>query len=151
MKNIWSTCLNKRKVAQLHQSIIKRRQHLGTYCFVILFFPNNRDTIQSNPMTVEVGLQAAIVFREEFQEKSKAILKYCSAIRGAKIMQKVSMEEKHAGLAISASDIVSERLHGTSTDLLQVFGTINIPHAATMGQSRTNNNHDRSHKNLVTG
>ena len=35
--------------------------------------------------------------------------------------------------------------------MMQVFGTISIPHAAAMGQSRTNNNHGRSHKNLVTG
>ena len=46
---------------------------------------------------------------------------------------------------------MSESLHGYSTDLLQVFRTISIPHAAAMGQSRTINNHGRSHKNLVTG
>ena len=66
-------------------------------------------------------------------------------------MKKVSVEEQRAGLAISASNSVYESLHRASTNLLQVFGTIRIPHAAAMGQSRTNNNHGHSHKNLVTG
>ena len=46
---------------------------------------------------------------------------------------------------------MSERLHGASTNLLQVIGTISIPHAAAMGQSRKNNNHGRAYNNLVTG
>ena len=60
-------------------------------------------------------------------------------------------EERHAGLAISASNIVSESLHGASTNFLQVFGTISIPHAVAMVQSRTNNDHSRAHNNFVTG
>ena len=66
-------------------------------------------------------------------------------------MKKVSTEERRAGLKISTSNSVSESLHGASTDLLQVFGTIRIQHAAAMGQSWTNNNHVCAHKNLVTG
>ena len=46
---------------------------------------------------------------------------------------------------------MSESRYGASTDLLKVFGTISIPHAAAMGQSRTNNDHGRAHNNLVTG
>ena len=38
-----------------------------------------------------------------------------------------------------------------STDLLQVFGTIIIPHATAMCQSRTKNDNGRVHKTLVTG
>ena len=66
-------------------------------------------------------------------------------------MKKLSAEEQRSGLAISASNSVSESLHGALTDLLQFFGTISIPHAAAMGQSRTNNDHGRARKNLVTG
>ena len=60
------------------------------------------------------------------------------------------MEEHRAGLAISASNIVSESLHRASTDLLQVFETISIPNAAAVGQSWTNNDHGCAHNNLVT-
>ena len=102
-------------------------------------------------MTVEVGAHAAIIFREELQDKSKATTKYCSKIRASNRMKKVSSEGQCAGLAIHASNRVSESLHGASTDFLQVFGTISIPHAASIDQSRTNNNHGRSHKNLVKG
>ena len=66
-------------------------------------------------------------------------------------MNKVLAEEQHVGLAIYASNSVSERLHGASTDLLQIFGTTSIPHTAAMGQSRNNNKTGRVHKNLVTG
>ena len=66
-------------------------------------------------------------------------------------MKKVLAEERRAVLAISASNSVSESLHGASTDFLQVLGTISIPHALAMGQSRTNNNHGNSHKNFITG
>ena len=48
-----------------------------------MMFPTCRDIIQSNPMTVEVGIHTAIIFREELQDDSKAIAKYCSSIRGA--------------------------------------------------------------------
>ena len=114
-------------------------------------FPTCRDIIQSNPMMVKVGVHVAIIFREELQDDSKATAKYCSAIRGAKRMKKLSAEEERAGLAISTSNSVSESLHGASTYLLQVFGTISVPHTAAMGQSHTNNNHSRAHNNLVTG
>ena len=66
-------------------------------------------------------------------------------------MKKVSAEERRAGLTISKSNNVSEILHGASTNLLQVFRTISIQHAAAMGQSRTNNNQSLAHKILVTG
>ena len=66
-------------------------------------------------------------------------------------MKKVSAEERRAGLAISSSNSVSESLHGSSTDLLQVFGTISTQHASVMGQSQTNNKHNGDHNNLVTG
>ena len=78
-------------------------------------------------------------------------MKYCSAIIGAKSMKKVSVEERCAVLVISASNSVSESLHGASTDLLQVFVTISIPYAAAMGKSRTNKYHVSAHNNLVTG
>ena len=116
-----------------------------------MMFPTRRDIIQSNPMKVEVGVHAAIIFRQDLREDSKVTAKYCSAIRGSKSMKKVSAEEQRAGLAISASNSVSERLHGASTDFLQVFGTISIPHTAATGHSRTNNCHGRVHNNLVTG
>ena len=58
-----------------------------------LMFPTRRDIIQSSPMTVELGIHAAIIFREELQDKSNATTKYCSAIRGANRMKKVSEEE----------------------------------------------------------
>ena len=102
-------------------------------------------------MTVKVGVHAAIIFREELQDKSKATAKYCSEIRGPKRMKKISSEEQRAGLAIHASNSVSKSLHGASTDFLQVFGTISIPHAASVDQSHTNNYHGRSHNNLVKG
>ena len=66
-------------------------------------------------------------------------------------MKKVLEEERRVGLAIYASNSVSERLHGASTDFLQVFGTTSIPHAAAIGQSRNNNDSGRAHKNLVIG
>ena len=66
-------------------------------------------------------------------------------------MKKVSTEEQYAGLTISASNIVSDSIHRDSTNLLQVTGTISIPLAAEMGQSWTNKDHSRAHKNLVTG
>ena len=66
-------------------------------------------------------------------------------------MKKVSAEERHVGFAISASNSVSEILHGASTNLLQVFRTISIPHVAEMGQPRTNNDHGCAHKHFVTG
>ena len=49
------------------------------------------------------------------------------------------------------SNSVRESLHGASTNLMQVFGAISVPHAVAMGQSRTNNDHGHAHKNLVTG
>ena len=61
------------------------------------------------------------------------------------------MEERRAGLAISASNSVYEIFHRASTDLLQVFETISIPNAAAVGQSWTNNDHGRAHKKFVTG
>ena len=85
------------------------------------------------------------------RDESKATSKYCSAIRGAKNTKKLLTEERRAILAIFASNTMSESLHGASTDLLPVFGSISIPHAAAMGQSLTNNNHGCAHKNLVTG
>ena len=102
-------------------------------------------------MTVRVGVHAAIIFRKELQYKRKATAKYCSKIRGPKIMKKVSLEEQRAGLVIHASNIVSESLHGSSTAFLQVFGTISIPHVAAMVQSRNDNDHGRAPNNFVTG
>ena len=116
-----------------------------------LMFPTRSDIVQSNLMTSEIGVHAAFVFREEFRDDSKATAKYLSAIRGAKSMKKVSAKERRAGLSMAASNSVSESLHGASTDLLQVFGTISIPNAAAIGQSRTNNDHGRAHKKMVTG
>ena len=116
-----------------------------------MMFPTFRDIIQPNTMTVEVGVHAAIMFCKELRDERKATTKYCNIIRGARSMEKVSAEEQRTGLAISASKSASESLHRASTDLLQVFGTISIPHAMEMGQSRTNNDHGRAHKNLVTG
>ena len=101
-------------------------------------------------MTVKVGVHMAIIFCKGLRDKGKATTNYCSAIRGANSMKKVSEEEQRAGLAISTSNTVSVSLHGTSTDLMQVFGTISIPHATAMGQTRTNNDHGHSHKNLAT-
>ena len=66
-------------------------------------------------------------------------------------MNKVLSEEWRSGLAISASNRVSEILYRASTDLLQVYGTINIPHTVAMGRSRTKNDHGCAYKNLVTG
>ena len=54
-----------------------------------LMLPTRRDIIQSNPMTVEVGVHAAIIFREELLDESKATAKYCIVIRGAKSTKKV--------------------------------------------------------------
>ena len=102
-------------------------------------------------MTAEVGIHAAIIFREELRDKSKATAKYCREIRGAKIMKKVSSEQQRASLTTPASNSVSESLHKASTDFLQVLGTISIPHAASMGRSRTSNDHGHAHKNLVKG
>ena len=76
-----------------------------------LMFPTRRDIIQSNPMTVEVGVHAAIIFREKFQDEIKATVEYCSAIIGYKIMEKVLEEERREGLAFSTSNSVSESLH----------------------------------------
>ena len=117
----------------------------------ILRFSTRRDIIQSNPMTVKVGVHRVIIFRKELREKSEATAKYCSTIREAMSMNNVSVEERRAGLAISASNSVYEIFHRASTNLLQVFRTISIPHAAAMVQSQTNKNHGRAHKNLVTG
>ena len=38
-------------------------------------FPTRRDIIQSNPMTVVVGVHAAIIFREELRDDIKATAK----------------------------------------------------------------------------
>ena len=54
-----------------------------------LMFPTCRDIIQSNPITVDVCVHAAIIFREELWDESKATVKYCIVIRGANIMKKV--------------------------------------------------------------
>ena len=59
-------------------------------------------------------------------------------------------EERRAGIAISASNIVSESIHASSINLLQFFGTIRTTHAVAMGQSHTNSNDSRAHNNLVT-
>ena len=40
-----------------------------------LMFPTHRDIIQSNPMAVEVGVHADIIFRKELWDKSKATAK----------------------------------------------------------------------------
>ena len=114
-------------------------------------FTTRRYIIQSNPMTVEVGIHADIIFFEKLWDESKATVKYCSAIRVAKIMKKVSTKERRDGLTLFASNSVSEILHGALTDFLQVSETISIPHAAAMGQSSTNNDHVHDHKKLVTG
>ena len=116
-----------------------------------LMFPNRRDIIQYNLMTVEVGVHTAIIFCEELRDESKDTTKYCIAIRGAKSMKKVLAEERRADLVITTSNRVSESLQVVSTNFLQVFGIISIPHAAEMGQSWTKNDHGRAHKNLVTG
>ena len=54
-----------------------------------MILPTCRDIVQSNPMTVEVGIHAAIIFREELWDESKATAKYCSAIGGDKSMIKI--------------------------------------------------------------
>ena len=67
-----------------------------------LMFTTCTDIIQSNPMTVEISVFTAIIFRKELRDDSKATAKYCSAIRGSKSIKKVLAEERCAGLAISA-------------------------------------------------
>ena len=83
-----------------------------------MMLSTHRDIIQSNTMTVEVGVHAAIIFREELRENIKDTAKYCSVIRRAKSTKKVSTEEQHDGLKISARNSVRESLHRASTDLL---------------------------------
>ena len=58
-----------------------------------LMFHTCRDIIQSNPMTVEVGIHAAIISCKDLMDKSKAIWQCSSAIRGAKIMKKILAEK----------------------------------------------------------
>ena len=61
-------------------------------------FPTRRDIIQSNTMTVEVGVHTTTISREELRDKSNATAKYCSEIKGAKSMKKVLAEEWRAGI-----------------------------------------------------
>ena len=89
-------------------------------------FPTCRDIIQSNPMMVKVGVHEAIISRKELWDDSKATLKYFSTIIGSKSTKKISAEERHAGLAISAIDSVGETLHGASTNLLYKLAQIQL-------------------------
>ena len=91
-----------------------------------LIFPTCRDIIQYNPMMVKVGVHEAIISRKELWDDSKATLKYFSTIIGSKSTKKISAEERHAGLAISAIDSVGETLHGASTNLLYKLAQIQL-------------------------
>ena len=116
-----------------------------------LMFPTRKDIIQSQEMTGDTGVHFAVVMRHEFRNTSKATAKYLGDIKGAKSIKKVSRAERNTGLNVFASNIVSESLHGASTNVLVAFGTIIIPNVAGIGQLRTNNDHGRSHKNIVSG
>ena len=82
----------------------------GLFCCGMMF-TTRRDIIQYNPITVEVGVHAAIIFLEELWYNSKAAAKYYSAIGLTKIMNKLSSEKQRSGLAISSRNSVSESLH----------------------------------------
>ena len=102
-------------------------------------------------MTKELGGVMATIFREEFRDGSKATAKYLSTIGGARSLRNMSMEDRKAGLGMAASNGVSESLHAAATDMLQVFGTIDMARVGAIGQSRFNNDYGRAHKTLVTG
>ena len=95
-----------------------------------IMFPTRKDIVQSAEMTADIGVHFGVVMRHEFRDTGKATAKYLSAIKGAKSLKKVSRAERNASLSLSASNSVSESLHGASTDVLTAFGTISIPNAA---------------------
>ena len=112
-----------------------------------IMFPTPKNIVQSEEMTGDIGVHFGVVMRQEFRDTGKATAKYLSAIQGTKSITKGSRAEMNASLSLSASNIVSKSLHGASTDVLIAFGTISIPNTVRLGQSRTNNDHGRGHKN----
>ena len=116
-----------------------------------IMFPTRKDIVQSEEMTEDIGVHFGVVMRQEFRDTGKATANHSSTIKGAKSIRKVSRAERNATLNLSASNSVSESLHGALTGVLIAFGTIIIPNAAGLGQSQTNNDHGRGHKNLVSG
>ena len=116
-----------------------------------IMFPTCEDIVQSGEITRDIGVHVGVVMHKKFRDTRKATANNLSTIKGAKSIKKISRAERNASLNVSASNSVSESLHGASTGVLIVFGTISIPNAAGLGQSRTNTDHGRSHKNLVSG
>jgi len=60
-------------------------------------------------------------------------------------------DELKAGVGVDASNSVSESLHLSSMLGIEHYGTICIDHSAAEGQTRSNNDFGRGHRDLVTG
>ena len=82
------------------------------------------------------------VFRIEFRDKRKASSQYLSALNGDKCINNISQEERDSTIEMLTSNSIAESLHASSTDAFVVCGTMILYHATTLGQSRSNRDHD---------
>ena len=113
-------------------------------------YPTRRDIVQASELSCELAVAAAVVFRKEFRDESKATAKYLSAIGGSVSMDQLSAEHLAAGQGIEATNNAFERLHGASTAFFQVFGAIFITRLAAGGQAAVSNNSGRADQLLVS-
>ena len=114
-------------------------------------YPTRQDIVQISELLCELTVVAAVLFRKGFRDDSKATTKYLSTIGGSASMNQLSDEHLAAGQGIEATKNAPERLHGASTDFLQVFGAISITHLAAGGQAAVNNDSARAHQLLMSG
>ena len=116
-----------------------------------VFYPTRRDIVQSTDLSLQLGVRIATTMRAEFVNPKKNTARYLSAIGGKSSLAEISEEQRVAGFGVDASNSVSESVHAASTDMLVVFGTIRTQYCAAIGQTRSNNDFGRAHKNLVQG
>ena len=116
-----------------------------------LFYPDRVDIMQTNEFAAELASEAAAIFRREFRDTSKATATYLNDVNGERCMNKVSEKERKDGLGVSASNCISESLHGMVTQDKQMFGTIDIQHSAAGGHARSINLFGRGEEELVKG
>lgn len=109
----------------------------------MLFNPSRRDVVGTDALTCEIAQGVANAFLTEFYDPRKSTSAYVNSIGGEFSRNKISEDDRKAGMGKEASNSISESNHACSTDALKTCGTIRLDYMAAHGQSTSNHDWDR--------
>jgi hypothetical protein len=130
-------------IAQRVLSVDKRRK--------MLFYPTERQNMQTNELCSILAAGLALYLILELEDPRKANSDYLSVKGGKYSWAQVSDAEKNACMGIKVVNDPSEVVFATFTEALSTGGRVGLDGAAGQGQARYNNDMGHAHEYMVTG